>query len=646
MIHRTLFVALVLAASGFAAAVVAWLWRRERDLGTNLFLAIGVLQAIGGVLVAAELVVASRSLSIGLYGLENAVLALVTPAFFLFVLSSLGYRRHLTRPVVALVFGIFVVVGLLQATNPLHGLFWSEYVLARSPFTHVVGQPTNLSFLLILPQMIFYYGGMGLLGANALFGSGTRRVQSAALFVGFLPPFVLITVWSMGALPGPINGWSVIGGTWSLGVVAWAVFRHELFDIVPMARETVFEALEEVVIVVDRHRRILDFNRAATEAFPELATAESQRLDAVLPALVESDEPTATAADGDSRGSLDPTAQADGDDGEASFVDSFTRHVDGEPREYDVSVTPISVSDTTGGYAVVIRDVTDRRQRVRHLRQQTAQLERFAETLSHDLRNPLSVARGRIDLARETGDEEHLETAADALERIETLIEDTLTLAREGQAIEDREPVELPDLARNAWETVDTGEATFEIESDAGVTVYADRSRLQTILENLFRNAVEHSSTCPDSQAHEDAGGASSSEPTVADAPGDIAETAEPLLRGEDGSGDGHGTTADERTSEPERTRGSGTSLHVRLGRTQDGFYVEDDGPGIPPADREDVFEYGYTTDEDGTGLGLAIVDAIANAHGWDVTATEGRAGGARIVFEDVDFVETAAHGV
>jgi len=60
------------------------------------------------------------------------------------------------------------------------------------------------------------------------------------------------------------------------------------------------------------------------------------------------------------------------------------------------------------------------------------------------------------------------------------------------------------------------------------------------------------------------------------------------------------------------------------------GFYVADDGPGIDPAERESVFEWGYTTGRDGTGLGLAIVRRIAEAHGWSVSATGSAARGAR----------------
>ncbi|MUV57777.1 hypothetical protein GJ632_11535 [Halogeometricum sp. CBA1124] len=64
--------------------------------------------------------------------------------------------------------------------------------------------------------------------------------------------------------------------------------------------------------------------------------------------------------------------------------------------------------------------------------------------------------------------------------------------------------------------------------------------------------------------------------------------------------------------------------------RDRAGFYVEDDGPGIPAEDRAAVFEQGHTTAEDGSGFGLSIVESIVEAHGWDIEVAESAAGGAR----------------
>jgi signal transduction histidine kinase len=77
----------------------------------------------------------------------------------------------------------------------------------------------------------------------------------------------------------------------------------------------------------------------------------------------------------------------------------------------------------------------------------------------------------------------------------------------------------------------------------------------------------------------------------------------------------------------------------VTVGDLADGFYVADDGPGIDAEDPSAVFEAGYSTSVDGTGFGLSIVTEIAEAHGWQVGATESDEGGARIEITGVEVV-------
>jgi len=80
------------------------------------------------------------------------------------------------------------------------------------------------------------------------------------------------------------------------------------------------------------------------------------------------------------------------------------------------------------------------------------------------------------------------------------------------------------------------------------------------------------------------------------------------------------------------------SDVMVTVGVLTDGFYVEDDGPGIPPDRRDRVFDSGYTSAEDGTGLGLNIVERIVEAHGWEIAVTEGHDGGARFEITGVEF--------
>lgn len=138
-------------------------------------------------------------------------------------------------------------------------------------------------------------------------------------------------------------------------------------------------------------------------------------------------------------------------------------------------------------------DITDRKEREQQLRRQNSRLEEFASVVSHDLRNPLNVAQARAAMLREQGDDEsetHFVPLMGALDRIESIIEDTLTLAREGETVGEMDTIEMANLIGNCWASVETAEATLELEDDR--VIRGDEDRLRHVFENLFRNAVEH----------------------------------------------------------------------------------------------------------------------------------------------------------
>ena len=248
------------------------------------------------------------------------------------------------------------------------------------------------------------------------------------------------------------------------------------------------------------------------------------------------------------------------------------RRLEGAYQRKDGSTFPVEIhirrlrfeDEDEDLFVAVARDITDRKDRERRLERRNEQLEEFAGVISHDLRNPLNVADGRVELARDDRDSEHLDVVADAHGRMHELIDDVLALAREGTRIGELDSVDLTALVETAERNVETTDATVRTRVDR--TVRADESRLTQLFENLIRNALEHG---------------------AADAT-------------------------------------------VTVGALDDGFYVEDDGPGIPEDDRGDVFTAGYSTTEGGTGFGLSIVEQVVTAHGWEVDVTEGSDGGAR----------------
>lgn len=239
-------------------------------------------------------------------------------------------------------------------------------------------------------------------------------------------------------------------------------------------------------------------------------------------------------------------------------------------------VESVTSSDPTprGYYVVNTRDISTQKEREQELETVNEQLEGFASIVSHDLRNPLAIAQGRVELAQETGDISHLEPVVQAHERMQTLVDDLLLLAQTGDTVGNLEWVDPEAVTETCLQTVDTDNISVDI--DIQRELKADPLRFQQLLENLLQNAVKH------------------------------AESATAVTIGELSDGNG--------------------------------FYVADDGMGIDDDIADRIFESGYSTNDDGTGIGLAIVGDIAEAHGWDIDITDGPDAGARFEVTGVDF--------
>jgi len=163
--------------------------------------------------------------------------------------------------------------------------------------------------------------------------------------------------------------------------------------------------------------------------------------------------------------------------------------VDGNERTFLLTATAFGSEPHKESLATYL-DITDRKQAEEALKQRTQELEDFANVVSHDLRNPLNVASGHLDLLAEKHESSHIDEIWNAHERMQELIENILMLARQGKTIDDTEPVTLGDCVRESWATVETADATLNVETMG--TVDADESRLRQLFGNLIRNAVEH----------------------------------------------------------------------------------------------------------------------------------------------------------
>jgi len=243
------------------------------------------------------------------------------------------------------------------------------------------------------------------------------------------------------------------------------------------------------------------------------------------------------------------------------------------------------------GYAV---DATERVRYEDELDEQRRRFDQFASYVSHDLRTPLQVSVGALEQARESEGEE-LQSALDRIERanrrIEEILADLSALSksdRQGATLPDEvldaldvgvSSTELAPLVENVWQVDGTEEATLDVAVPEGTELRAEAETARPLVENLLKNAVDH----------------------------------------------------------------GGDDVTVRVGTTGRGFYVADDGPGIPDSERDRVLEPGYTTSEEGTGTGLAIVRETVEQQQWDLDIGESDVGGARFDIVDAPVVVPTA---
>jgi len=321
--------------------------------------------------------------------------------------------------------------------------------------------------------------------------------------------------------------------------------------------EALFEQSPDMIDVHDGEGRLVDVNPRLVE---ETGYGKSELTGMEVWDLDEAIDPDEARA-----------MWAEMDYGDRERFEGVYRRADGRTFPVEVHLRRLALAGEDR-FLAISRDVTERTERERELERQNKRLEEFASVVSHDLRNPLNVASGRLELLEEEYESNHIGAIERAHDRMESLIEDLLALARENE--DETKPVALAPLCGSCWRNVETETATLRVETDR--VVRADEGRLKQLFENLVRNAVEH----------------------------------------------------------------GGEGVTVTVGELDGGFHVADDGPGIPPEERDSVFEAGYSTATDGTGFGLSIIRDVAETHDWDVDLAESDDGGARFEFTGVAFAD------
>ena len=159
-----------------------------------------------------------------------------------------------------------------------------------------------------------------------------------------------------------------------------------------------------------------------------------------------------------------------------------------------------------------------------------------------------------------------------AHERIETMIDELLDSVERSKVNVKEESIQLGEFAEEVWDNSSIRTESATLHVETERTIRGNPIHIEQLLEKLFQNSIEHSEG----------------------------------------------------------------QVVVRIGDLEGGFYVEDNGPGIPDSIHSDVVEAGFTTRGHGMGLGLTVVVQIVDLYDWELTLTGSEGGGVRIEITDI----------
>jgi PAS domain S-box-containing protein len=476
------FIALLLAGR-------AWRYRVAR--GAKPFATLMLALAVWSGCYALSLI--SEPLPVKVFWLNWTYLGIVTipTSWLLLALQYSGYDGWLTRRRLLLFALIPLLTLLVIWTNAFHELFRSNTVINDLGMLTATKEPafwlhTAYSYVLLLLGSFFlvrealrlrhlYRGQAGMMLLGALvpwFGNVLSIFDIVPLFDLDLTPFAFL-----------LTG----------GAISWCLFRYRLLDILPVARDTIIESMDDGVMVLDAQNRVVDINPAACafigHTAHEVVGQPVRQALSGYPELIERyHDVTATR-------------------------DEIVIYNSGQQQSFDLRISPLY--DRAGRYTgrlIVLRNITRLTQATRELYQAKEAAEAanraksaFIRNMSHELRTPLTAIIGYNDLIRFQAEQLELADIRSDAERIRVasanllgLINGLLDLSRieAGKVELIPEIFDLTELLDEVATTVEPlalqNENTLRITAteDLGM-LYTDRAKVRQILINLLHNAAK-----------------------------------------------------------------------------------------------------------------------------------------------------------
>jgi PAS domain S-box-containing protein len=462
----------LIAGALISLGLALFAWRHRSAPGATPFAALMGCVAWWSIGYAIQLSFTDLRAKVIQSNINYTAIVIVPLAWLAFALQYTGHRKWLTRRNLALLSIIPIILLGIIWTDGLHHWFRTDVQLVPVGERFVVMEPTHgvafWAFVTYAYPLILL--GTGLILRNLLRSASVYRSQAIVITIGALAPLAAnaLSIFDLIPLQGiDLTPFSFVLTGLSM---AWGVFRYQLLDVVPVARDMIIESMRDGVIVLDARRRIVDLNPAAQKLLgrpvSQIIGHPSHQVLAAWPALAEYTQDI-----------IETHAE-------------IAMNREGIQRFFDLRISPLrGLRGGSVGWLVVLRDITDRKQAESELK---AILESIADgVIVFDAAGRATIANtATTDLLGIRADEIIGADIREVMVGIVAQVEQAVINAALGSNAESRSSVKIPwgqkTLSVSAAPVLlDSGEVTGSVAVFRDFTHEAEVDRMKSTFVSI-----------------------------------------------------------------------------------------------------------------------------------------------------------------
>lgn len=369
-------------ATGVAFGLAFYVWKLKPDRVQKVMVIALSLSGIWALGTGLELAVSDLSwkLFVVRFILYPGVIGTI---FFwaLFTIKYSHYEHWLNRYTIALLSVVPILVYLSIVTLPYHQLYYQEYWVAEANGLLILDKTYGPIFWMWAAfSYVVLLGGAILLIQSVIRFPRLYQAQTVMLIVGVMIPLIPNVVYLAGIRPfGPFDT-SPLFIIISFMFIVFSMVRFRFLDVMPVAYDLVFRNVPSSVLILDMQGRIVEMNPAAERVLHRPKhSVMGQMLLAAFPEHTELIN-------------------------EFQDVTSIITEVilGAEKRIYELQIVPLNNHrGQLVGQIILLHDITTQKQAIAERDQLIDELDAYAHTVAHDLKNPLAAIIGRVELLKQ-----------------------------------------------------------------------------------------------------------------------------------------------------------------------------------------------------------------------------------------------------